>query len=442
MNPEFERNLYLEFSVARLIGMPAFLLVIFFFTYLIDDKNFDEVTANSALGLYIAIVLFWGAKQAAESIFDELRNNTWDIQKTSAISPWSLAWGKLFGSTIYMWYGGLLCLFIYAVATPEPEHVFLTLVYSLGCGLLAQSLSLLVSLFSLRRKQSFNTGFSYLFVLFALFFIMPIMLNVDDMRNEGMTWYGVGFDVAYFGAITLILACLWTIVGIYRLLSEELRIRTLPWVWLLFIFFLIFYLTGAINLEEHEQEHGHGLFMIWLMISFCVCVTSSYLLAFIDDNNPMLARKLWIYSEQEQWLRMFQELPCWIISVVLALPTAVIFTLLFPMEQVEEVYPYPIVIYLLMLRDIGILLFFSYAPNPKRAMGLTLLYMICLYGLLPAIFHAMDAEFIAGIILPIFSDNVLLAIIFASVQTTLIGFLLFQRWQGRLADVRKQNREY
>ena len=75
-------------------------------------------------------------------------------------------------------------------------------------------------------------------------------------------------------------------------------------------------------------------------------------------------------------------------------------------------------------------------------MGLTLLYLICLYGLLPAIFYAMDAEFIAGIILPVFSDNVLLAIIFASVQTTLIGFLLFQRWQGRLADVRKQNREY
>ena len=153
MNPEFQRHLYLEFSNSRLVGLPAFLLVVFSLTFLIDEKTLSEATANTAIGLYIVIVLFWGSKQAGESIYEELRNNTWDIQRTSAISPWSLAWGKLIGSTLYNWYGGLLCLLVYTLATPEPEYIGLTWFYSIACGLLAQGLSLLIALFALRRKQ-------------------------------------------------------------------------------------------------------------------------------------------------------------------------------------------------------------------------------------------------------------------------------------------------
>lgn len=440
MNPEFQRNLYLELSIARLIGMPAFLLVIFSLTYLIDDKTLDEATANTAIGLYIAIVLFWGAKQAAESIFDELRNNTWDIQKTSAISPWSLAWGKLFGSTIYNWYGGVLCLLMYSLATPEPKYLILTWVYALSCGLLAQALSMLVSLFSLRRKQSFNTGFSYLFVLFALFFIVPIILNIDEFYDETLGWYSQNYEQAYFIAISLLLGCGWTIVGIYRLLAEELRIRTLPWVWLSFIVFLILYFSGFVLAEDEKMQQQPGLTL--MLVNFCICVVLSYLLLFIDENSPMLARQLWVHTEQEQWLRILQELPCWVISIVVALPSMVFLSLLYPVEKIDDINFYPLVIYLLMLRDAGILLFFSYAPNPKRAMGLTLLYMICLYGLIPAIFHGMDAKSLAGAILPILNDNLLLAIIFSSMQTSLVGFLLFQRWQGRIADVKKQTLEY
>ena len=46
--------------------------------------------------------------EAADSVLDEVNDNTWDFQKLSALSPWSLAFGKLFGSTIYCWYGGLI----------------------------------------------------------------------------------------------------------------------------------------------------------------------------------------------------------------------------------------------------------------------------------------------------------------------------------------------
>jgi len=91
--------------------MPIFLAVIFALTYLSNDNQFNDVTANIAMSLYVFIVLFWGARQAAESIADELRNHTWDIQKTSAISPWTLTWGKLFGSTLFI---GMVVFYVYS----------------------------------------------------------------------------------------------------------------------------------------------------------------------------------------------------------------------------------------------------------------------------------------------------------------------------------------
>ena len=440
MNPEFQRNLYLEFSYARLIGMPAFLLVTFSLTYLLDDKTLDQVTANTALGLYIAIILFWGARQSAECIFEELRNNTWDIQKTSAISPWSLAWGKLFGSTLYNWYGGLLCLLVYGMASSELEYNMLSWVCLLAGGLLAQSLSLLVSLFSLRRKQNFSSSFSYLFVLFILFTIMPMMLNIDKLYNADIYWYGKQYQLAYFSVISLVIACIWAIVGIYRLLADELRMRTLPWVWLAFVAFVVIYLTGVLVVDDKDQQQGLGGALI--LVGFCVCIALSYLLLFIDENNPMLLRKVWIYSQQGQWLRMLQEMPCWLVSVALALLATVALTLLYPMEKMDEINLYPGVVFLLMLRDICILLFFSYAANPKRAMSLTLLYMICLYALLPAIFQSMNAGFLAGLVLPVLNDKPLIATLSAGLQTLFIGFLLFQRWQRRVTDVRNQSIEH
>ena len=128
--------------------------------------------------------------------------------------------------------------------------------------------------------------------------------------------------------------------------------------------------------------------------------------------------------------------------MALALPAMVILTLFYPMEKINEINFYPGVIFLLMLRDSCILLFFSYAPNPKRAMSLTLVYMVSLYALLPAIFYSMNAGFIAGLFLPVLNNNPLVATLFASLQTLLIGFLLFQRWQERVTDVRKQSVEH
>ena len=70
LNPEFQRQLQLEFSQARLIGVPLTLSLIFTLSYLSDDHHFAQDTARTAIGLFLLIVSFWGARQAVDSVLD------------------------------------------------------------------------------------------------------------------------------------------------------------------------------------------------------------------------------------------------------------------------------------------------------------------------------------------------------------------------------------
>jgi len=428
MNPEFQRNLYLEFSVARLIGMPLFLMVIFALTYSIDSGKLSASTANIAMTLYVLIILFWGARQTAESLLEEIRNHTWDIQKTSAISAWSLTWGKLLGSTLFNWYGGLLCLFIYSIATPAREPLFLVWIYAISGGILAQSLGLLTSLLAVRRKQMTVSILYYGVIFCSLPFLIPLLFDSDYSTGQ-VDWYSIRVDAHIFIAISLLLACFWAVVGVYRLLAEELQIRTLPWVWLSFIGFLVLYFTGLFA-GEKTTAFGIG------ECSFVVCGCLTYLLILSDNNNPMTVRKLWLYSEQAQWQRVLEQIPCWLISLLLLIPVSLYLTLFRDAETLEKMTVYPIPSFFLLVRDCSVILFFSYAANAKRAAGLSFLYLLLIYWILPAIFIEGGAEGMAAVFLPLFSDNIAIALIFAGGQAALAGFLLFNRWQNCINHLR------
>ncbi len=114
-NPEFRRNLWLELSSYRVIGMPAVLGAIYVLVYVLRLERSHESLETISLVLFSVIIFLWGTRQAAESVVAELRDRTWDSQRMSSIGPWSMTWGKLLGSTIYPWYGGLLCLSAYAL---------------------------------------------------------------------------------------------------------------------------------------------------------------------------------------------------------------------------------------------------------------------------------------------------------------------------------------
>ena len=118
-NPEFIRNLWMEITPYRLIMMPSVIGAIFLIVFLINDRVLDASTAKASAIMYAAIVLVWGSRVASESVIQEINARTWDNQRMSALGPLALSIGKLFGATIHIWYGGLICMGLYALSYGE-----------------------------------------------------------------------------------------------------------------------------------------------------------------------------------------------------------------------------------------------------------------------------------------------------------------------------------
>ncbi|MEI6708020.1 MAG: ABC transporter permease [Methylococcales bacterium] len=424
LNPEFQRQLQLEFSQARLIGVPLILGVIFALTYIIDDYQFASVTTRSALGLFLLMVSFWGARQAVDSVLEEQRSHTWDTQRLSALNPWTMILGKLLGSTLVVWYGGAICLIIYAISAPNANNFMWVCSYAITSGLLVQNLSLLLSLCALRKGQINSNSIIIGLAILAAFtigsFIMPLSEDRQNIQNAvDVSWYGLNTSVRSLSLVSVFLALFWCVVGNYRLMAQELRIRTLPWVWLSFALFLIFYIGGFIPAEKFGDY--------FYTVAFSICLTLSYFAVFTEHHEPMRIKRLFTYITQENWWRSAEELPLWCVTFVLAVLVAIPLSFTHPAD-IEELHIYPLTILLLLLRDIGIFLFFNYGKNPQRAFGLTLLSLILLYGVFPSIFTAAKLNGMVVLFFPLISDSMVLSIFCMSLQSALIWYLLYKRW--------------
>ena len=427
LNPELQRQLILEFSPARLIGIPLILSIIFALTYLIDQYHFAEITTRTALGLFLLIVTFWGSRQAVDSVLEEQRGHTWDTQRLSALDPWAMVSGKLFGSTLVVWYGGLICLLVYGIAANNINSFFWVCLYAISSGLLVQSFSLLLSLVALRKGQISNNsviiGLAIVAAFISASWIMPLAQDPQTLSNISDTpWYGINTSVQTLVLISVCLALFWVIVGNYRLMTQELRIRTTPWVWLVFALFLIVY-TGGFIPPNHPTADFYTL-------AFSICLFLSYSIAFAEHHEPMRIKRLATYISQQNWRRSAEELPLWCVTFILAGIISLPLSFANTTEMVgNNIHIYPLTVLLLLLRDIGIFLFFSYSKNPQRAFSLTLLSLVFLYGVLPSISYSAQQHWLMAFFLPLSAANFGLSLAYSTIQAGLVAYLLYKRWQ-------------
>jgi hypothetical protein len=433
LNPEFQRQLNLEFSPARLAGVPLVLAVVFTLTYFLDGYRLANASAQTALALYLLIVLFWGARQAVDSVLEEQRNRTWDTQRLSALGPWAMSWGKLFGSTLVVWYGGVICLAVYGMAAENRGALPWIYSYALGGGLALQNVSLLLSLLALRQGRS-NSGSIVALAMLLAFIAGPWLMALSFDRGEdarhfqagpAVAWYGIAVSGNAFHLLNISLALFWCGTGNYRLMAQELRIRAVPWVWLAFALFSIAYAGGFIPPSKHYPGY-------FCLAAFGICIVLTYLGVLVEPHEPMRIKRLVTYAERQNWRRAAEELPLWCVTLLLALPFALLLSVaeVLPLGASDgDMHFYPVPIVLLLLRDTGILLFFSYGKNPQRAFSLTMLYALLLYGVIPGIFTAAGATAFAAVFFPLWAGNAGMAIFFAGMQAALVLSLAYRRWR-------------
>ena len=439
-NPEFRRNLLLEWSLHRAILIAGTVAGVFMLAGLFGTSN---IVANIALFTFLLVTVLWGGHRAGDAILDELRERTWDSQKMSAIDPWAMTWGKLFGATIMPWFAGSIALVVYFIEREGPPAIerLQMVMFCVTGAILVHSLSLIGALVGTHLDKfgkSTLTTWASLGALGLLAVYFSSYLRSDDI----VVWYGSRYDRFGFLTTSVSILCAWITFGAYRLMCTELAVNTLPVAWAAFLIYLVGYFSGS-----YVSPHGGSVSSTWpfaqslsivAAIALAIGGLSSYIAAFSLYRDPLAFRRLRTYASARNWRRFFEEIPLWIISMTLAIAAVVVCVALSFAPHYSEIFLENLgfssfVLWLLFLRDILILYFFTYGISKRRVETSTIICLAMLYWLIPSIIESTGLVKTSWLLRPPMEDRPILSAVIVACQAIAVGVLLGRRYRQRIA---------
>lgn len=448
-NPEFTKNIWLEFSTQRIIVMPV-IIGLTAALIIMSGSDGSYKTLHTAAMAGIALLGFlWGIKTSADAILDEYNEKTWDWQRMSVIGPWKLAWGKLLGSTIYNWYGAGICFVIYIVTS----FGYADVMKEIQSGLLmligmvsVHGLMILVSL-QLIRKSDGRTKIKSNRIFITGIILMSFLINIfssrflDSFETE-ITWYGIVRGNMNLMTLNAVFYCVWIIAGLYRAMRAELQFSDAPVWWVSFIgsSFVLHYGYFA-GMEKIGMAGGISAAAAITCIEFG---TLLYFLALSEPKDIVNFRLLENSYKTGDRKTFLQNLPLWITTLPFAFALGFMAVLFFNVEVkgslVEDIYrefkldgagrsfTALFAIYGFVLRDLGILLLLNFSNRSKRADSAWMVYLLVLYVLLPMLAHESGLG-IGAAFYPDFTANRAVMVVFPLAEAAVVLYFVLKRWR-------------
>lgn len=401
MNPELLRNLWLEATPQRLVLVPA---VLFSAAALIDVLDPTGLAvAKMALFGFVLLTLVWGARQAANSVLDEARDRTWDVQRMCALPAWPMTWGKLAGTTALAWYGGACCLLVYAGSGgfAQGRAAWLTLAFASCVAIIAQAGALLAALVGMHRGRGVQARLGNLLVVALLVWVMPKVTSVSA-TGEAVRWFGHSFAQLPFAAVAAAAFAAWALLGASRAMATELQILHRPTAWLGFLVFGALFLAGF---AATSAQPSPALAADVSSALALVAGVAAYAALFAYPSDALKLRRVaqaWSHGDTS---RLLEELPLWMIAAALATLAALAAALLdatptLGMLHVEQSGQSLVALAGMMLRDLLLLTWLVMVSRPGQAEGLGAMYLVLLDGLLPALLPHLGLGAVATLLRP------------------------------------------
>ncbi|HJW40269.1 MAG TPA: hypothetical protein VJ476_03465 [Rhizomicrobium sp.] len=412
MNPEFERNVWLEMTPQRVLPMVAVLALIFFAAALSNDYWTPSFAAS---WLYYLVVVVWGSRSAAMSVVGEIRDRTWDGQRLSALSAGTMAWGKLFGATIYNWFGGAICLALILVNVAThvgPATAAIEFVYYVGIGVIAQAAALLASLIAVGRGQSHTRFeiFVYQMVgIVAAVGVWWLWSTADPVAAllshkpavDSVDWWGFKVAAPAFLLLSLALFAGWTLVGCYREMRLELKMRNGPLVWLGFLIFAGIYFAGF-DAWLSSDVKGWDAVALRLLLAGSVFAGLTYVMVLLEPKDRVHYRWMEGQLRHGHVLNALSGLQAWMMSYAATLLTtaALTFWLLRDPAAAATGQPFVLAGMGFLTRDVAIFVLMQTLPGRRRGDYAALAILFALYVLLPAIAIGLDGRSLLFLFFP------------------------------------------
>ena len=443
-NPEFIRNLWLEFTLHRVLVMPAVIGILFLLMYLVNGQQLDGATAVAAAFLFSAIIFIWGTRVAAESVIQEINARTWDTQRMSAMGPWGMAWGKLFGSTIFVWYGGLICMGLYWMSyidiLSEERLAKLILVYVLS-GVIAHATGLLVSMQAVQKRRDFGRVQVVFYLLFGFAAAIPgLYIGLSGWADDGvyrvMLFYDRVFPLIDCVLLALVVYSLWALIGIWRMMRAELQMVNGPWVWLSFVAFTVILAAGIRILPPEvgkvmpdiSSKAYHGYAMLLLL---------TYVIALAEPKGPVLFRRIRRYVQLHDWGSLINSMPRTVPMMILVLLASVVllrlsearFTVL---EQPVNFHLATIATFLFVLRDVGFIYLLSIVRYSPRNDITAFLYLALSYTVLPFALIFLGLDSLTALFWPQWDSGAGITLGPVMIEVLIVFALMARAWKVRI----------
>lgn len=425
-------------SSTRLIIMPLVLLPIYVLVGVISGGFAESSGAFMAVSMimFAFLVYIWGNRQASDAVVGEVNGQTWHFQKMTSISPLQMALGKLFGSTIFTWYGAAITSAVYlaAAATTDNLLYYIKLLISyILIGVFSHALCISLTLMRIRKNTFKNTQRSALSFLICMVLSIYAAFKVRGggaALTQNVEWFDIGMRLVDFNLISFIIFTVWAIIGLNRSLRTELQYENKPWVWIGFVTFTMIYLSGFLedwfNVKVPLLAH--------LCAAGLIPVVLTYFMALSEPKNPVDFRLIFQRAKVGDWDRVAKNLPLWFITLVITyiIGISIIGTSFAYMNEQGAGFTMIILsILLLITRDLCILLFFNFAPNQKRADMTAFVCFILLYILIPLVMGVAGAEKLLPAFYPDpgFTRYSYIGIFLLAGEVGLAIFLVINRWK-------------
>ncbi|GHU33852.1 hypothetical protein AGMMS50256_26570 [Betaproteobacteria bacterium] len=433
-NPEFQRNLWLEISPIRPLLMPGLIALLLFVAVAVyqNYKSPAEIIVYVSPVCFALLTIFWGSGLALSSLTREFSEDTWDNQRMSGLTPWQMVWGKLFGGTIYAWYGGVILLAVTAVSavlTGMPWGRIL--LYGAGLvslAVLCHAASMLGDLTLWHKNPSTaNLVRPRLIAILGLPSLFLVFYILRTHIGPTVVWWSKNWPFLDITIYTLIAMTLWVLLGLWQAMRRELLLHNRPWWWLVF---MVFWMLWGVGFTENNWE---------VFFKFCVVLAwfGLYLQLFSERKDQGAWLRI-IAAWKQRNLSLIQHLlPFWTINFALVLVLSLVTLLLTQNVSVQSKLLSFLGITALVTRDIAWTLWLNLAPDARRADAAAILSLIMVYGLLSALGNLLpspaDALFMPLAVIPTFdgASSRTIAILSILVQAIIALWLFYGRWRVR-----------
>ena len=454
MNPEFERNLWLEAAPRRMIGAAVILGLVYGATALIA-KSGDPHVVLAAFGVTGGIVfaasgLIWATWAAGSSILDEIRGRTWEFQRLSALTPWAMTWGKLFGAGSLAWLAaltGLLALGVAAADLRGPAYALQLCAGLVGLAVFVQSCAMGAALIGVRKARAegrMATGGAVLLgVLGGLFLLSSFSssLPLGAMHFSGgaplggfdgppLQWWGMTIPTLTFTSVSLCVFAAWGFIGAWRLMRLELQMHNSPWLWVCFLIFAAAWRAGlAPQIGGASAE---------VMTAALVFIAAAYICAFVEPADALKLRRLVAALRSGAWMQAVDLAPAALFAVKLAGVAIVVFCLL--PQPFGLLAPLPsatgaLAALAFMLRDLGVITLFRFGPRAGRGDLTAVIALALLYWVGGLVGHVFAGDVGRAMFSPLVPTEAGVSLMAGVVQAVVAWTLAAQRLRAPRAVV-------